>query len=672
MTKSTMVENLKISQKLNILTFVAALGFLIIFSVSIFQNRQELVELKKDELTQLGATAHSILKFYQGKVDAGELDEQAAQKLAIENLAVLSYDGENYFWVNDYNATIVMHATKPELNGKDLSNFEDPNGKKIFSEFSRVAKAEGAGFVDYMWPKPGSEEPIDKLSYVTAFKPWGWVIGTGVYMDDLDAITVYQVTIMSVVALIILLTFVFIAFTLSRNISRRVNSLTHVMNSLSKGEYNVDIPAVSSKDEVGEMARAVLIFKADLMEKDAMERKEAAAQAWRRTRHEEIDAVTASFNQDVAKVVGNLASSSDEMSTTSGTMMATAEQTQSQASVIGEAIMTATSNVQTVAAAAEELSATVDSISQQVRNSAEHAEVAVRQSSEVDTTVGELRAASESVGQIISLISDIAEQTNLLALNATIEAARAGEAGKGFAVVASEVKSLANQTAKATEEISEQIALMQSATGNATTAIGRVEQTINDINATTAEISVSVEEQGAATREIARSAVEAASSTEQVSASIDDMHRAAAMTKDSAISVQKTSEGLSHEASSLREEVVTFFASIDQAGERRKHKRIVADVEVMIKGAGINHKSRTIDISKGGIFITDQLTSQVDGAVTIEISGVTMKAKIVDMEERGTHLQFTEQSEELDDLLTLLSMDAKSNHKAETKRKQAA
>jgi methyl-accepting chemotaxis protein len=218
-----------------------------------------------------------------------------------------------------------------------------------------------------------------------------------------------------------------------------------------------------------------------------------------------------------------------------------------------------------VASATEELSASVDEIGRRVRESSEIAEAAVRQAEQTDGRIGKLSRAAQQIGDVVKLITAIAEQTNLLALNATIEAARAGEAGRGFAVVASEVKSLANQTAKATDEIRQQIASMQTVTTSAVGAIRNISTTISEINEVTAAIAAAVEEQGAATREIARNIQHAAGGTSEVSSNIVGVSTASAEAGAAAGQVLSASAALRREADVLRSEIDAFLSNIRAA-----------------------------------------------------------------------------------------------------------
>jgi methyl-accepting chemotaxis protein len=268
------------------------------------------------------------------------------------------------------------------------------------------------------------------------------------------------------------------------------------------------------------------------------------------------------FESNVGKIVEAVSAASTEMQSTAQSMSATAEETNRQAASVAAASEEASTNVQTVASAAEELSASISEIGRQVSESSRSTTQAAEQARRTNDQVGRLAEAAQKIGEVVSLISDIAEQTNLLALNATIEAARAGEAGKGFAVVASEVKSLANQTAKATEDISSQIASIQGATSDAVTAIQEISKTIESINEIAAAVASAVEEQGAATQEIATNVQQAAAGTNEVSSNISGVTQAAGETGNAAQGVLSAATELSKQSEHMRTQVDNFLAQV--------------------------------------------------------------------------------------------------------------
>ncbi len=348
-----------------------------------------------------------------------------------------------------------------------------------------------------------------------------------------------------------------------RSIVNPIAAMTMVMNRLKSGERTVDVPYTAKHDEVGEMARAVEVFKQNLIEVEKMqvEQERMKHEAEQKQRQMLID-LADNFEKSVLNIVTAVSGSATELHASAQSLSAMAEQTHRQAAAVAAASEEASANVQTVASAAEELSSSIQEITHRVEDSAKVSSGAVEEATKVNSRVQGLAGAVAKIGEVVSLITDIASQTNLLALNATIEAARAGDAGKGFAVVANEVKSLANQTAKATDEIGAQIAAVQNATHEAVQGIEGITNTIAKISEIASAIATAVEEQGAATAEISRSVQQASAGTNEVSANISGVTQASTETGSAAGQVLGAAQGLSGQSEHLREDVSRFIAHL--------------------------------------------------------------------------------------------------------------
>jgi methyl-accepting chemotaxis protein len=348
-------------------------------------------------------------------------------------------------------------------------------------------------------------------------------------------------------------------------VARPLRNITAAMAQVAGGDAATVVPSVGQKDEVGQLAGALETFKLNLIESKRLAVLEEAERASKDRRANALDVLIKGFESAIGKIVQTVSSASTQLESAAGTLTKTAATTQQLSGVVASASEEASANVQAVASATEELSSSVSEIGRQVQESSNIASQAVKQAQQTDARINELSQAAGRIGDVVKLITAIAEQTNLLALNATIEAARAGEAGRGFAVVASEVKALAAQTGKATEEISAQIAGMQTATQDSVAAIKTIGGTIGRISEIASTISAAVEEQGAATQEIARNVGEAAKGTQQVASNITDVNRGASETGSASAQVLSSAQQLSSESNHLKLEVDKFLSTVRAA-----------------------------------------------------------------------------------------------------------
>jgi methyl-accepting chemotaxis protein len=350
-------------------------------------------------------------------------------------------------------------------------------------------------------------------------------------------------------------------------IARPMTRLNGALGEMAGGNLDIEIPGAARGDEIGDLAKTVTVIRENAEQKA---RDEAAA----KTRQDQIAAeqrkadmirLANDFEGAVGEIVETVSSASTELEASAGTLTSTAERAQQLTTAVAAASEEASTNVQSVASATEELTSSVNEISRQVQESARMATDAVGQARTTNHRVSELSKAASRIGDVVELINTIAEQTNLLALNATIEAARAGEAGRGFAVVASEVKALAEQTSKATGEIGQQITGIQAATQDSVNAIKEISGTIERLAEISSTIAAAVEEQGAATQEISRNVQQAAQGTQQVSSNITDVQRGASETGSASSQVLSAAQSLSGDSNRLKLEVGKFLNSVRAA-----------------------------------------------------------------------------------------------------------
>lgn len=522
--------------KFRIMELVAAAGLTTLAGFWIQSEYSRILRDKEEKVRHLVDVPFSILVQQQQLEAAGKQTREQAQRRALEIIGTMRYDGNNYFWVNDLHPTMVMHPLKPELNGHDLSSLKDPRGKTLFVEMANVVRSNGSGFVSYMWPKPGqaSGEPQPKISFVKGFEPWGWMIGTGIYVDDVNTAWRRSGAIAVSVGFICVLLLLITSSHVSRSIFGRLHDMVERMKDVAEGEGDFTKRLeVASNDEVAELARWFNTFMDKLQEilREVSSHSNSLAVAG-----EEISA-TARQQAQGAELQSDQAT---QVATAMQEMAATVQQISENSNNAAAASVKAAESARQGGKVVEETLTRMRSIARSVGESA--------------TKVQELGKQSDQIGKIIGVIDDIADQTNLLALNAAIEAARAGEQGRGFAVVADEVRKLAERTGNATKEITEMIQRTQDETKIAVTAMREGTQEVDQGVALTTQAGSSLqdiirtsEKVGDMIAQIATAANQQSATTGEINGSIE---RIAKITAGSAAGAQQTTEAL-HDLSGL-------------------------------------------------------------------------------------------------------------------------
>ncbi|MDX7596672.1 methyl-accepting chemotaxis protein [Aeromonas caviae] len=451
-----MLRQWSIGRRLSLVTLMVLglLGLLLFFCLQIYQ--QGLMGEKSRQTQAQVETAYSLVAGLEARVRKGELDEASAKAEALALIKGLRYGNDDYFWINDSHPTMVMHPMKPELDGKDLSGVEDKQGLRLFVAFADLARAQGAGEVAYYWPKPGVDEPVRKISYIKRFAPWDWIIGTGVYVDDVEAqyreVLHTLLGIGLVLALLLFAVVGLIVRSIVVPLSRSVSALGNIARG--EGDLRVRLPE-SGRDELSQLSINFNLFASQMAELVA--RSQQIADQNRVHAHqlaevvERTGAIVTGQEQDTLRV----ASAMEQMTVSSREVGQHAAQA---ADAADSALNLAQHGREVVVQTRESISQLADEMVETVQ------------------AVSRLEQETQQIGSVLDVIRGVAEQTNLLALNAAIEAARAGEQGRGFAVVADEVRTLATRTHSSTDEIRQMIQRLQEGAGKVVSGISQLQQ----------------------------------------------------------------------------------------------------------------------------------------------------------------------------------------------------
>ncbi|WP_171013940.1 methyl-accepting chemotaxis protein [Chitinivorax sp. B] len=449
------------------LVLIALAGLLIVALTALTGLNNTMLQDRQQKTRNLVEVAHDVVVMYQKQEAAGKLPREQAQSMAMAALKQLRYEGTEYFWINDMNAVMLMHPIKPELDGKSMNDAKDPDGKYLFREFVKTVNDKGAGYVDYLWPKPGADRPVAKLSYVKGFAPWAWIIGSGIYIDDVDRAFWRSSSILLLVIAVIVAVMLFVSMRLVRGLVKQLGGeptyTVDVVKQIANGKLDTEIilQASDSQSLLGQVKQ----MQAELAQLIRQIRANA----------DEIDSMAKSVADQSRQVANDSSCQSTSASAMAGAV------TQMTANI--HQISDGAAKANDISRESGNLLRSGSDVIKRATDEMVRISDAVNQTS---VTIEALAGKTETISSIMNVIGEVADQTNLLALNAAIEAARAGDHGRGFAVVADEVRKLAERTSAATKEIAQMISDIQNSSSeskaNMEEAVRRVEQGVGLAN----------------------------------------------------------------------------------------------------------------------------------------------------------------------------------------------
>jgi len=523
------LRNFSLIQRLGIIVALIVLLFVLLTVVVLNRHYDALKHKSYEENQHLVEVVHTMLGSFAARSD---LDEANAQQQALNAVKALRYDGNNYFWIQDRTPSMVMHPLKPALDGQDLRSFKDENGTALFVEMAQKVKANGEGFVDYVWPLPGEDSPTDKISYVKEFKPWGWTVGSGIYLTNLEKEYANLRNLIIVFSLISIVLVVVLIYVIGGSIVKPVKEVTERMKDISQGEGDLtrSLPE-TGQDEVTRLARYFNQYTEKMRQSLLGIRENISSLTQQAELVERSSKNSNQQAQDQNENMLQVAAAMEQMTTQINEVSHNAETAEKSTG-------SARTNVQNGVAVVDGTVTDIRSLTSDIES--------------VSTVVTELAAQTDSIGAVLDVIRGIAEQTNLLALNAAIEAARAGEQGRGFAVVADEVRTLASRTGQSTDEIQAMIEKLQSNAKAAVDAV-KVSQSASTKTVDNAiQANQSLQEADRLMTEISNKSSEIARATEQQAEAATEANMRINALSGAADSSLRTADELASASEALR------------------------------------------------------------------------------------------------------------------------
>jgi len=541
------VGRLKIKYKLWLIVGVALLCLVTTELLFLISMREDLHNEKKIRTRNVVEAVYGCLPYYFNLAKEGKITEAEARNETIDLVKSLRYEGEEYFWINDLTGFMVSHPYF-ELQGKDTSDLTDVNGKKIIVEFIKKVKESKSGFVDYFWKKPGSEAHVPKVAYVKGFEPWGWIVGSGVYTDDIDNAFRSRAIKLGLVMLLSALLILGISLLIAKSITRPLATLKEGMERVAEGDLRVKehggAEQIHGSDEVAQLLR-------DLQH----------------------------MRESLDSLIGQVQISGIQVNSSATEIAASARELEATVAEQAATIREVTATAKEISATSDNLMRTMEGVGQTASETAGMGEegrdkLSLMQSSMrgfitatgyISSKLGLINEKANKISGIVTTINKISDQTNLLSLNAAIEAEKAGEYGKGFSVVAREITRLSDQTAIATRDIEYMVKEMQSSVSSGVMEMDKfaegVRRSVEEVETVSDRLGSIIDQVKTLAPQfegVNRGMHAQVEGAQQISEAMSQLSTAAEQTKDSLSEYKRVTEQLHSAVQTLQNEVSRF------------------------------------------------------------------------------------------------------------------
>jgi len=530
---NSLFRKVKISTRLFIMLGLSIVATIFMFLFALISIENLLLGEKESKLSSLADVGEKVITRYYQSAQTGEMTEEEAKQGAILALDELRYAGKEYYWTIDTSGMMIQHAFAKKLIGTNVLGIKDPNGVKLFELMVSGTERKEYALIEYMWNRPNVTEPSPKMSVVKRFKPWGWIVGTGMYVDDIETQSAAFTWQYLLIGGLVWLPVIVILFIIIQSISRPMLQTISAFENIAKGEGDLTLRLEESgNDELKEVASNFNIF---------IEKIQVVVQSVLTSvsHSQELATGLAAISLEANQVTNNMQSETESVATAINEMSMAASEVASNAQLAADSAGSADSEADRTTSVVSSAMDKINDLSAELETTSEVAQG--------------LQVSSGKIGQILDVIVGIAEQTNLLALNAAIEAARAGEAGRGFAVVADEVRTLASRTQESTQEINGIIDAIRDSIVNVNQSVEKAKLRSSETVQETGQVVDALDTIKLSIRQISDMNIQIAAATEEQSAVIAELNMNVTRINDISLENQEKSVQIGNSSQQIQD-----------------------------------------------------------------------------------------------------------------------